>query len=183
MIPILLLTAVHAKKDIPEKLLQLQGKYPTVEVRYGRPIGVHPYMVDILSEHLYNNCSNLNPQSMVIIVGRGSSDPDVKRDLKIIAEMLRKRLNLKRVSDCYLTGVGPSFEQVLYSAKESEIKEIYIIPYLLFTGVLMNGMKKTIRCLFANSDKNPVLCHYLGYHPSIELILRERVIELEQRGK
>ncbi len=183
VIPVLLLTAVHAKKDIPEKLLQLKETYPSVEVRYGRPIGVHPYMIEILSEHFFNSSDSLNPDTMVILVGRGSSDPDVKRDLGTIAEMLRKRLNLKRVSDCYLTGVGPSFEQVLYDAKESGIKEIFIIPYLLFTGILMNSLKRKITYMFSDSDTNPVLCHYLGYHPSIELILKDRVLELEQRGK
>ena len=51
-IPILLLTAAHAKIDIPNELTNLQLRFPDVEVKLGQPIGVHEKMIDLLLERL-----------------------------------------------------------------------------------------------------------------------------------
>src|SRR3954453_12047340 len=44
VVPLLLLTAVHAKKDIPLELERASKRHPTIQVTYGKPIGVHKKM-------------------------------------------------------------------------------------------------------------------------------------------
>ncbi|KZN96034.1 sirohydrochlorin chelatase [Aeribacillus pallidus] len=178
VLPVLLLTAVHAKEDIPNELERIRKRFPNVEMVYGRPIGVHPHMVDILIERLYETTEELSEDSMVLLIGRGSSDPDVKRDLTEIAQLLKRKAGLNRVDTCYLTAAKPGLEEALLTAKQSSYKKIFIIPYLLFTGILMNTIKKTIKISFADGEKEYILCNYLGYHPLIENILKERFTEL-----
>lgn len=179
VIPVLLLTAVHAKKDIPEALSRLHEKYPSVEIQYGRPIGVHSNMVDIVNERLWEKASKISEDSFVLLVGRGSSDPDVSNDLGNIVKMLKRRIGSDLVNDCYLTGSSTSFEEAIQDAKNSDAKEIYIIPYLLFTGILMTTLKTRISELSRNGNKKFILCDYLGYHPLIERVLEERLSELD----
>jgi sirohydrochlorin ferrochelatase len=178
VIPLLLLTAGHAKQDIPEVLSILKQKHPDVTLQYGRPIGVHEKMIDIITERLYEQNKRISDKVNILLVGRGSSDPDVKRDLGQIAEMLQERLGSGSVQDCYLHGASLKFTEALHKAEKSECDEIYVIPYLLFTGRLMNSMKKTIHGMEKISSKKYVLCSCLGYHHNIERILKERVLEL-----
>jgi sirohydrochlorin ferrochelatase len=180
VIPLLLLAAVHAKKDIPEVLSKVQEKYPDVTVQCGSPIGVHAEMIDIITERLFEKNKQISDRACILLVGRGSSDPDVKRDLGQIAEMLQERMGSSTVKDCYLHGVGQKFTAALNEAVQLDFDEIYIIPYLLFTGRLMTSMKKTIDRMAKTSAKKMFLCTCLGYHPNIERILEERVLELDK---
>ncbi|RFU62892.1 sirohydrochlorin chelatase [Peribacillus glennii] len=180
VVPVLLLTAVHAKEDIPNELKRIGTGFPDVHMVYGRPIGVHPNMIDILVERIAETEKNLDEDSMVLLIGRGSSDPDVKRDLSEIAGELKHKTGVSRVDTCFLTAAKPGFEEALETVKESSFKKIFIIPYLLFTGILMNTIQQTIKNSCPDGEKEYVLCNYLGYHPLIGEILQERVKELSR---
>ena len=157
-IPVLLLTAAHAKKDIPEVLDKIEEQFPDVALKYGRPIGVHSYMVDILTERMMETKEVVTNNSLILLVGRGSSDPDVKRDLHEIANMLSLRLNGARVEDCYLTAAEPSFKVALENSHFSNADSVFIIPYLLFTGILMKGIEKEITRMSSMTKQKYVLC-------------------------
>lgn len=115
--------------------------------------------------------------SLVLLVGRGSSDSDVKQDLHEIVKLLRIRLNT-RVEDCYLTAASPSFAETLENSLCTDTGSVFVIPYLLFTGILMKGLEKEISHITKTTEKKYILCNYLGYHPKIEGILQERIKEL-----
>ena len=175
-VPVLLLTAAHAKQDIPEVLNELKTRFPDIKLKYGRPIGVNEKMVDILEERLKETEQGLEG-SLVLLVGRGSSDPDVKRDLKEIAGKLESRLHRSEVKECYLTAADPSFITAIEEATNSSYKKVFVVPYLLFTGILMKSMEKQIDELPKNG-KDFFLCRYLGYHPKIHEVLSQRILEL-----
>ncbi|HEO8420128.1 sirohydrochlorin chelatase [Niallia sp. FSL W8-0635] len=179
IIPVLLLTAAHAKKDIPEVLEKLSLEYPQVQIKYGKPIGVHPQMVKIVADKIKSTSlyKNTNEEVLVILVGRGSSDPDVKRDLCKIASLIEKQVDRIVVQDCYLTAAQPSFEEALQMAEQSSNRHVLVIPYLLFTGILMKSMEKTINKI-KSINKEYVLAPYLGYDPLIAEILKERIDEM-----
>jgi sirohydrochlorin ferrochelatase len=179
VIPVLLLTAAHAKEDIPDELRKVSVKYPEVEVRYGRPIGVHEAMVEILIEKLCETNKEADADSQVLLVGRGSSDPDSKRDLNLIASQLEQRLKGASVRTCFLTAASPKLPEALDMAMQSRASKVFIIPYLLFTGILMKTIEQAIK-EYETVEKEYILCDYLGYHSNIEGILRERAEEALQ---
>ncbi|WP_053361320.1 sirohydrochlorin chelatase [Bacillus sp. FJAT-27251] len=179
VIPVLLLTAAHAKEDIPDELRKVSVKYPEVEVRYGRPIGVHKAMVEILLEKLRKTNREADADSLVLLVGRGSSDPDSKRDLNLIAGQLEQRLKGARVRTCFLTAARPKLPEALDMAQQSAANKVFIMPYLLFTGILMKTIEQAIK-QYETVEKEYILCDYLGYHNNIEGILRERAEEALQ---
>lgn len=179
VIPVLLLTAAHAKKDIPEELERVSSFFPTVEVKYGAPIGVNPKMIEALLERITETGEEVTDQSMVLLVGRGSSDPDVKRDLNSLALLLKEKTSIGRVEACFLTAAAPSFEEGLKAAGESNYEKVFVIPYLLFTGILMKHINKVIET--HPYSRKFYLCNYLGYHPVIENILVEQASRLLNR--
>ena len=177
-VPILLLTAVHAKTDIPEILSVLQSQFPRVRLQYSQPIGVHPKMVDIIVERIIKTDQLMTNNSLILLVGRGSSDQDVKWDLQEIGRRLSSRLHGIRVEDCYLTAAEPSFQKMIDHSLLSEVDTVFVMPYLLFTGILMKDIEKKIESVTAISKSNYVLCNYLGYDPKIESVLTERIDEV-----
>lgn len=177
-IPLLLLTAVHAKKDIPGALLALQRQYPNVTLQYGQPIGVHPSMVEMIAERIVKTDQPITKNSLILLVGRGSTDQDVKRDLQEIGRRLSNRFHGIRVEDCYLTAAEPSFQEMIdHPLLLHEADTVFIMPYLLFSGILMDGIKTTVKSAAAISKRKYVLCNYLGYDPKIEAVLTERIDE------
>ena len=175
VIPILLLTAAHAKKDIPEEIQYQQSRYPNIKVKMGSPIGVNDEMVDLLIEKICETEIPVHKEATVLLVGRGSSDPDVKRDLSIIGEKLKHKSKIDTVEICFLAAAKPSLQEGLLSVKSSRTKQVFIIPYLFFTGVLMKKIQASIEKISDSHGPEWILCSYLGYHPIIENIICEQV--------
>ncbi len=176
-IPVLLLTAGHAKEDIPNELSRLNSIFPGIKIEYSQPIGVHPDIIEILVERIKETKHDLTTEeSMILLVGRGSGDPQVKLDLSRIAEMLSERSGIKKVEICFLAASNPSFEEGFQLAKESGFNKVFIIPYLLFTGILMKKVKKMIKAE-PNPNQQMLLCSNLGYHPLLVNIIKDRVRE------
>lgn len=172
VVPVLLLSASHDKEDIPNELARLAARFPTIQVKYGQPIGVDPRMADLLIDRMKETGELLTENSMVLLVGRGSSDSDVKRDLNQIADFLSKKTGNQNVVPCFIAAASPSLEEGLKLAEEGSYEQVYIIPYLLFTGILMKHIEGEISAL-KNSSKFH-LCHFIGYNPYIKSILLER---------
>jgi sirohydrochlorin ferrochelatase len=172
VVPVLLLTAAHAKVDIPQELQAVQRQYPHVSITYGQPFGVHEQIIPILLERI--GMKNIGEDAMVLLVGRGSSDPDVKRDMKRIAALLQAAHPFQKVDICFLAAAEPNFEEGIQGALLHGHKQVFVVPYLLFTGILMKGMERTVR-RFAREEL--ILCSYLGYHPNLQTVLSERAEE------
>lgn len=163
VVPLLLLTAVHAKKDIPDEVQKCQEAYPWIKVKYGKPIGVHNKMAESVMKKIHDAAS-IDSSTVAILIGRGSSDPDVTKDLGALAELVHENSTLADVRTCYLTAASPSFSDTLESVKNTE-RNVIFIPYLLFTGLLMKGIERKIS---QTKNEHIILGDYLGYDPLVE---------------
>ncbi|MDQ0176528.1 sirohydrochlorin chelatase [Bacillus chungangensis] len=180
IVPVLLLTAVHAKIDIPIEIQKAKALYPAIQFEYGKPFGVHSKIIESLLAKIYEKEIKIKEDAMVLLVGRGSSDPDVKHNLAQIAQLLQQRYPFKKVSICFLTAAEPSFEEGLQLAIESRHEQVFVVPYLLFTGILMKSIERTVRQL-KTGKQHFILCEYLGYHTNLQEVLIERAVALTNR--
>ena len=176
VVPVLLLSAKHYNKDIPQVIHKLQKLYPHVHFTYGKPLNVQNRIVKILEERILEQRSVLQRDAKVLLVGRGSFEPQIKSDIETIAFRLAERIGMKRVDTCYLAACEPTFEQALVQAVESECSQIIIVPYLWFNGLLIQYMEKKA-LEYTRKDKEIVLCDQLGHHPVMKLALIDRVKE------
>ncbi|WP_147532740.1 sirohydrochlorin chelatase [Bacillus marasmi] len=180
-VPVLLLSAGHAKHDIPFELETLNKLFPETEVVLGNPIGVHPAISDVLIERINETHTHISEDTMILLVGRGSSDPDIKRDLYKIASQLQGKSGISKVETSFLVGTSPSFEDGLEKAINSSYNKIIVVPYILFTGILMGKIAKTIQLYSKDNRKEVILSNYLGYHPILKNILLDRVKEANRK--
>ncbi|MGE6631340.1 sirohydrochlorin chelatase [Bacillus sp. NPDC077027] len=175
IVPLLLLTAMHAKSDIPEEIHQVKSRYPHVVVTYGRPIGVNQEVTKAVVTRI-EEAGYQDECARIVLIGRGSSDPDVKRDICAIAEEVQVMKPSAQVIPCFITACEPHYQDILAGLNEADDSPVYLVPYLLFTGILMKEIEAEASKL-KERIKNVKVCRYIGFHPHVRAAYIERVKE------
>ncbi|SFM02183.1 sirohydrochlorin ferrochelatase [Gracilibacillus orientalis] len=178
IMPILLLTAGHAKKDIPDMIEKEKNKYPSIAFVYGRAIEVEQKMVAILADRVKACTDNVEGMDL-LLVGRGSSDMQAVNDTEKLVGMLRNQFPDNQIDKCFLAASKPKFEPFLWE-KVKQGKSVLVLPYLLFTGLLDKGIKEYIGSLELKEDQRVLLADYLGDHPNVVEVLTDRVTEARE---
>ncbi|MNV52754.1 Sirohydrochlorin cobaltochelatase [compost metagenome] len=186
----MLFAAAHAKIHIPYEIGEAGKRYPAVEFVYGRPIGVHQKVMDILTSRMEsagfpaNNAefpielSRREPDTAVLLIGRGSSDRDANGDFYKMSRLLWERLPVRWVENCFIGVTEPTFEEGLERCLALGAKKVFILPYFLFTGVLMKRIQEmTADFALRYPDIELELAGYFGSHPKLVEMLLERVEE------
>lgn len=176
VVPLLLLAAGHAKQDIPQEIRRMQNQFPDITFSYGRPFGVHEAIVDIAVERMRETKQKIAADARILLIGRGSSDADTPRYFREIAKLLNNKSKLSPIRTCFLAACEPSFETALETEIRAGASQIFVIPYLLFTGFLMKTIENRIRELNLR-NQSMILCSPLGPHDNLIQILSERVQE------
>ncbi|MBP3951182.1 sirohydrochlorin chelatase [Bacillus suaedae] len=187
VLPVLLLTAGHAKVDIPEAVDEVKANYPEIDFSYGRPIGVEQNVVEIIQDRLLTAGLDIpegrpvyeerKPIS-ILLVGRGSSDPDNTSDLMKISRLVWEFTPVSDVEVCFIAATRPNVDEGLERVHRLPNDTIYVVPYLLFTGVLMKGLQKKLDEWSENTNKTFILTDYLGFDDQLVDVLARRVQEV-----
>ncbi|MED1205415.1 sirohydrochlorin chelatase [Heyndrickxia acidicola] len=176
VVPVLLLSAGHYYKDIPYELEKAKERFPNIYFCLGKPIGVQDQLIDILAERIHEKQTTVSPDIRILLVGRGSRNDETRRDIESIADKLKRKLQVQSIDTGYLAALEPRFEQALHKLLSETNSPVIVVPYLWFTGILMQSMQKKIDSL--NSDgKEVILCRQIGNHPAIVAALINRVME------
>jgi sirohydrochlorin ferrochelatase len=176
VIPVLLLHGGHYYNDIPEKMNVAQEKYPQISFSYGEPIGVQNRIVDILIDRMTEPGIPVHKDAKILVIGRGSKYPQTKFDIESIGQKLKEKTGFQFVETCFLAGNEPLFDQVFQDSLNDRHSQLILVPYLWFTGYLMNYLHKKVNEIKGNKKKL-ILCHQLGEHPTMVEALTERVYE------
>jgi precorrin isomerase/sirohydrochlorin ferrochelatase len=143
-VPVVLLGAGHMKNDGPDALSRARKRHPEVEFCYARDLGVHPVTLEVAEERARE--AGAGAADAVVIVGRGSSDPDANSDLAKVARLLADRRGLGTGDDESqpLGIVEPAFISLALPQVTAALDRCYVLGarkitlglYFLFTGVL-----------------------------------------------
>lgn len=182
MVPILLLEAGHAKNDLPKAISQAKVKYPNIEFTYGSPFGVHDNMIETIVERLREK-GPLDKDSSILIVARGSSDNQIRKDFASIVDCLKKKVDVKQIDVCYLAAQSPNLEEGIANHVKSRAKTVYVLPYLLFTGLLMRHLEDVVnRIQLSQQHQEFRLCKQLGRTKPITKLMLQRIAEATSEG-
>lgn len=181
VIPMMLFAASHSKLHIPFAIDEARKKYPSVTFTYGRPIGVHHEMVSICEERVaevMEETGIAKEEVGIVVLGRGCSDEDANSDLYKLSRLLRKKLAIKRIEPAFIAVTEPSLEESVDTLLALGSKKIIVLPYLLFTGVLMKRLKAKMEDLQTQLPQVQLgLASYIGFHPKLQNMFIERMIE------
>ncbi|SDH42029.1 sirohydrochlorin ferrochelatase [Alteribacillus persepolensis] len=176
VVPVFLLEAGHIKNDIPAELEKVKQQYPNVFIQYGNPFGIEGKIFDVLLQRLQKRGYYQGQAADILLVGRGSSDKHAIADFYTIASRLAEKTQIN-VETAFLAAASPTFDEGLETVKHSRNDVVYVLPYLLFTGVLMQEMQRKINKMNQDTSASVVLCDFLGFDEQLMIILKKRVTE------
>ncbi|GAE24830.1 hypothetical protein JCM9140_783 [Halalkalibacter wakoensis JCM 9140] len=78
----------------------------------------------------------------------------------------------------FLAATRPNVEEGLVRMNRLPNDKVYVVPYLLFTGVLMNDLQKMLDDWSDETEKEFILCDYLGFDDQLISVLGTRVQEV-----
>jgi len=136
-VPLVLTAAGHGKGDIPAALAGQLVRHPGLSYRYGRPLGPHPVLQDILAARIDAALAGApRRDTCVVLAGRGSTDPDANAEIAKVARLLWEGRGYAGVEFCFISLAEPSVPAALQRAVLLGARHVVVAPYFLFPGVL-----------------------------------------------
>lgn len=145
-VPLVLFGAGHAKGDIPASIARARRDLPGVRFTYGRHLGVHPELLAVVDDRLAAAVApSARPDTAVLLVGRGSSDPDANADLHKVARLLWEGRPYPVVEVAFAGITEPRVPEGLSRLLRLGARRIVVVPYFLFTGILPTRVREQAR--------------------------------------
>jgi sirohydrochlorin cobaltochelatase len=147
-VPLMLSAAGHAKGDIPAALARERTRHPAVRFTYARPLGPHADLVNLLAKRV--DAEGASPPA-VLVVGRGSTDPDANADVVKTARLLWEGRDYPLAETAFVSLARPDVAEGLErcrllaaglpgaglpGAGLPGARRIVVARYFLFPGVL-----------------------------------------------
>src|SRR5215218_8400370 len=178
-IPLMLLAAGHAKDDIPATLVREKLGHPEMSFSYGRALGIRPELLELMEERISTVVlEEEKGETAVLIVGRGSSDPDANSDLSKIARLFYEGRSYPVVESAYVSMTPPDVAEGLERCRRLGAKCIVVFSYFLFTGVLEERIRQQGGAFAeANHHVEVRYAGYFGADPRVADLVVERYTE------
>jgi sirohydrochlorin cobaltochelatase len=190
-VPGMLFAAGHAKNDIPSVLNTFSAE-TGLRIDYGRELGVDLSMIQAAGARIREAIEASDAaaaargetpvpisDTLLVVVGRGSSDPDANSNVSKVARMLVEGFGFGWGETVYSGVTFPLVEPGLRHAVKLGFRRIVVFPYFLFSGVLVSRIRQHTQLVAAD---HPALefvdANYLGHHPLVINTFLERVQEV-----
>ncbi len=178
-VPLMLLAAGHAKDDIPATLVREGMDHPEMDFRYGRALGVRPELLELMDERISAVVPEAEkPDTAVLVVGRGSSDPDANSDIAKITRLFYEGRPYPMVESAFISMTPPGVGEGLDRCRRLGATRIVVFSYFLFTGVLEERIRERAETFAAgNPDLEVRYAGYFGPDERVADLLVERYAE------
>ena len=182
-VPAMLFAAGHAKNDIPS-VLNTYSAETGLSIEYGRELGVDRLMIGAAGARIREALEHAESdvplsETLLVVVGRGSSDPDANSNVAKVTRMLVEGFGFGWGETVYSGVTFPLVEPGLRHVVRLGFKRIVVFPYFLFSGVLVSRIRQHTDLVAADHPEvDFVSAQYLGDHPLVLDTFVERVEEV-----
>jgi sirohydrochlorin cobaltochelatase len=186
-VPGMLFAAGHAKNDIPSVLNTYQAQHPEMSIDYGRELAIDPKLLQAAAARIEAALQAAGAgesdvprhETLLVVVGRGASDPDANSNVAKVMRMLWEGFGFGWGETCYSGVTFPLVEPGLEHAAKLGYRRIVVFPYFLFTGILVQRIYDHTDVVAArHPDIEFVKAGYLNDHPAVLDAFAERVQEI-----
>ena len=173
-VPAMLFAASHVKNDLPWEVNSFAAQHPDVDIRFGRDLAIDAKPLGAaaarIAETETKGAAAGRAESLLLVVGRGTNDPDANSNIAKLARMLWEGMGFGWAEAAFSGVAQPRVAPALEHAVRLGFRRIVVFPYFLFTGVL-------VKRIYAETDRVAAL------HPEIEFAkapyLRDHPLVLE----
>jgi sirohydrochlorin cobaltochelatase len=183
-VPGMLFAAGHVKNDIPSVLNTYAAQHPGLRIDYGRDLGVDTRLLEVARQRIEAAEANSprrvpREETLLMVVGRGTSDPDANSNITKVARMLWEGMGFGWAEVCYSGVTFPLVGPGLEHAVKLGYRRIIVFPYFLFTGVLVKRIYRIAEQMAArHPDIEFLHAQYLKDHPLVLDTFADRVSEI-----
>jgi sirohydrochlorin cobaltochelatase len=178
-VPLVLVAAGHAKGDIPAALEREVRRHPGTSYRFGRPLGPHPVLLTLLAERIAGVVApDRWADTAVVLVGRGSTDPDANAEVCKVARLLQETRGFAFVETAFVSLARPDVTEGLARARLLGARNVVVAPYFLFDGVLpQRVVTQAVAFGHEHPDVDVTVAGYLGDCAGLADLVVERYHE------
>jgi sirohydrochlorin cobaltochelatase len=180
VVPLILGAAGHVKMEIPQHVEEARKRHPAVEFVVAPHLGANEEILEALGRSLGKAMRALDmpdPKTTgVVLLARGSSDMAANGEAAKMARWLFERSDHAWV-DLAFTGITwPRLESVVRRQALAGMTQIVVLPYYLFTGVLIERIRRQVVRLRGQYPQVAFsLGDYIGFDEAVFALLDERV--------
>jgi sirohydrochlorin cobaltochelatase len=179
-VPGMLFAASHVKNDLPWEMNSFMAANPGIEVRLGRDLAIDPKLLAAAAERIATVAPEDRQDAVLVVVGRGTNDPDANSNIAKITRMLWEGMGFGWAETAYSGVAHPRVDAGLDRAARLGFRRIVVFPYFLFTGVLVKriyGQTDDAAARFPEIEF--VKAPYLRDHPRVIDAFLERAAEID----
>jgi sirohydrochlorin cobaltochelatase len=183
-VPAMLFAAGHAKNDIPSVLNAYAAERPGLTIDYGRELAIDLKMLRAAGDRVAEAVKTAGDavarhETLLVVVGRGSSDPDANSNVAKVTRMLWEGMGFGWAETAYSGVTFPLVEPGLEHVARLGYKRVIVFPYFLFTGILVRRIYDATDVVAARHPEIEfVKAPYLNDHPMVLETMRDRIQEI-----
>jgi sirohydrochlorin cobaltochelatase len=181
VVPLVLVAAGHSKGDIPAALRREELRHPGLAFRYARPLGAHPALLAEAEARLLAVVPREQwPDTAVLLVGRGATDPDANGEIAKTARLLQEGRGIATVETSFISLAEPSVPAGLERARRLGFSRVVVLPWFLFAGVLPDRITlQAQQWALQHPAVDVRIAGLLGPTDALAAVVLERWTELE----
>jgi sirohydrochlorin cobaltochelatase len=180
--PAMLMAAGHVKNDVPSEIHEGRERHPGVAFHMARPLDIHPALLELCHVR-YREATADRPDvsaesTLLLLVGRGTSDPDANANIARVARFLWEAYGVGWASIAFAGLAAPGVDQALNVCRRLGYARIVVQPYFLFDGILLQRIIATARWhAQADPDVEILTTAHFRLHPLLLRAFEDRAHE------
>lgn len=184
-VPGMLFAAGHVKNDVPSVLQAYAAEHPELDVVFGRDLGIDPKLLEAARDRIETALAGAaddvpRSETLLAVIGRGTSDPDANGNVAKVARMLWEGMGFGWAEAGFSGVAHPRVDSVLERAARLGCRRIVVFPWFLFTGVLVRRIHEQAEAVAARHPGIAFLrAGYLNDHPLVVETFLERIRGIE----
>lgn len=143
VLPLLLTPASHSKTDVAASVQAGRRAHPGVRIRYGRPLGPHPALVEVLAQRLAQ--AGARDEDPVVLVAGGALDPDANAQIAATARLLFEGRPWPTVDIAFASTARPTVPEALERLRAQGFRRASVARYFLGPGYLPRLVERQAR--------------------------------------
>lgn len=177
-VPVLLSLAGHAKHDMPEQVRQARARQPELAVALAHGLGTDPLLFECVEDRIAEataGSEETGPQeTAVLLVARGTSDPDANADMFRTGRLLWERNAFRWVEVGFVSLAQPFVPEAIARCAALGARRIVVVPYFINTGLLVQRICRQAQgAAPALPECEIVTARHIGVHPKlVDLVVR-----------
>ena len=182
----MLFAAGHVKNDLPWEINAFAAANPEISLSYGRDLAIDLKLIRAASERietalLASTRSVDRADTLLLVVGRGTNDPDANSNIAKVTRMLWEGMGFGWAETAYSGVTTPLVDAALERAVRLGLPRIVVFPYFLFTGILVKRIYQWTDEAAARHPQIEFLkAPYLRDHALVIDVFVDRLTELRE---